>query len=379
MHLLKHVMGPCWPKNSCLIGRAQTLPLSSMAVRSFVASRPGRPARRSRTTSSKGYLRERKSRIDRIVDLVHAVTFAVWQALVVTPTAYVCAVFYALFLSRTSHRVILRLFLLLLIQGACIFLAIFAFFSFYHAWVPEVALAKDVWFNNTQVQNAFSGIFEASAFVPLHPGHADLPVWRQEPDVDLFLVDQPYDVSLELRVAVGEESNWLGNFMIDIELLSHNGTSLYESSRPALVVKEPWMLRWGSRLYRAISQPVFSEPIAPLQVVRVPLLREIVPYASATGRWSDPKFVRTRGYKATRAQVQLRCPSNGLLLEHATLRFNAYLTGLPYVYGTDPSYLMFHYPLFSFFVFLLLFSGIEFLVAGSLWLLALVYYSWQSP
>lgn len=120
-----------------------------MAVRSFVASRHGRPARRARPP--RGYARERKSRIYRIVDAVHAVLFAVWQALVVTPMTYVCAVFYALFLSRTSHRIVLRLFLLLLLQTACILLAILSFFSFYHAWVPEVALTKDVWFNHAYV------------------------------------------------------------------------------------------------------------------------------------------------------------------------------------------------------------------------------------
>ncbi|WFD20521.1 hypothetical protein MCAP1_002767 [Malassezia caprae] len=323
-----------------------------MAIRSFVASRPGRPARRART--SKGHLRERKSRINRIVDAVHAVLFAVWQALVVTPTAYVCAVFYALFLSRTSHRIVLRLFLLLLLQGACVLTAVLAFFSFYHAWVPEVALAKDVWFNYGE--NA------ANASVPLRPGHEDLPVWREEPEVDLFMVDQPYDVSLELRFDTDEETSWLGNFMVDLQLLNHNDTILYKSSRPGLCVIEPGILRWISRLYRVLTQPVLSEPLAPLQVVRVPLLREIVPYASASGRSDDPHFVRTRGYKATQANLKLRFRglSPIVSLEHATLRFHAYLTGLPYVYDSYHSYLMFHYPLFSFCLFLLLFSGIEF-------------------
>lgn len=220
----------------------------------------------------------------------------------------------------------------------------------------------------------------ANASVPLRPGHEDLPVWRQEPDVDLFMIDQPYDVSLELRFAT-DEMDWPGNFMIDIQLLNSDDKTLYKSLRPGLKVTEPSLLRWSSRLYRALTQPVFSEPIAPLQVVRVPLLREIVPYASASRRSGDPDFVRTRGYKATRANVELRYQGHGatLRLEHASLHFQAYLSGLPYVYHTDHSYLMFHYPLFSFCVFLLLFSGIEFVVAGSLWLLASVYYSLRTP
>ncbi|WFD23954.1 hypothetical protein MEQU1_002649 [Malassezia equina] len=337
-----------------------------MTARGFVASRPGRPVRRLRGAATRGAPRERRSHVYRIVDAVHAILLAMWQVFVVTPTAYMCAVLYALFLSRTSHRIVLRLILLLFIQGACIILAILAFFSFYHAWVPKVALSKDLWLDYT--------VSMPHTSVSLHPNQGDLPVWRQASDIDLFMIDQPYDVSLELRVPPTGHV-WTSNVMMDMSLFSQNNTLLYESSRSTLVVKEPYVIRWLSRLYRSLTQPVRGEPLAPLQVVRVPMLRHIVPYASATGRFDDPAFVRRRGYKATRALIQFRCPTQpcgpSLPVEHATLRFDAYLTGLPY--------LMFHYPLFSFGVFLLLFSGIEFVVAGSLWLLASVYFSWQAP
>lgn len=195
-------------------------------------------------------------------------------------------------------------------------------------------------------------------------------------------MDQPYDVSLELRVPVSSRNVWVGNFMVDMDLVSYNDTILYQSKRPALLVPEPRPLRWVSRLARAVWQPLRGEPMVPLQVVRVPLLRHIVPFASATGRLDDPESVRELGYKALRADIQLRLrhASESLLqVEHAVLRFDAFLTGIPCVCNDSHSYLMFHYPVFSFGVFLLCFSGVEFLVAGSLWLLAALYYSWCAP
>lgn len=306
-----------------------------MTARGIVASRPGRPVRRLRGAAARGAPRERKSRVYRIHDAVHAILLAMWQVFVVTPTAYMCAVLYALFLSRTSHRIVLRLLFLLLIQGVCILLAILAFFSFYHAWVPKVALSKDLWLDYTYVWIADPSAGAPHTSVSLHPYQVDLPVWRQASDVDLFLIDQPYDVSLELRVPTTEHV-WTSNVMMDMSLFSQNSTLLYESSRSTLVVREPYVVRWLSRLYRALTQPVRGEPLAPLQVVRVPMLRHIVPYASATGRFDDPALVRRRGYKATRAYIQFRCPTQpcgpSLPVEHATLRFDAYLTGLPYVF-----------------------------------------------
>ncbi|WFD27835.1 hypothetical protein MNAN1_002841 [Malassezia nana] len=338
-----------------------------MTARGPVASRPGYAARRhAHRALPKEKKHERTSRMERISDTVHAVLYGLWQAVVVTPTSYICALLYALFLSRTTNRVFLRAIMLLCLQGSCLVLSILAFFSFYHAWVPQVALTKEVWLDY--------GLPSPSASVLLEQGYGDSPAWRVEPEVDLFVMDQPYDVSLELRVPVSSRNVWVGNFMVDMDLIGYNDTILYQSKRPALLVPEPRPFRWVSRLARALWQPLRSEPMVPLQVVRVPLLRHIVPFASASGRLDDPESVRVLGYKAMRADIRLRlrhAAESLLQVEHAVLRFDAYLTGIPY--------LMFHYPVFSFGVFLLCFSGVEFLVAGSLWLLAALYYSWCAP
>ena len=99
-------------------------------------------------------------------------------------------------------------------------------------------------------------------------------------------------------------------------------------------------------------KPIFSEPVAPTQLVQVPLLRRIVPYASHAP--NAPVVFRQKGYLASHAIVRIGRASNVekntskqlenstytpvtlhpsvVQIEHATLCFNAFLSGASYVW-----------------------------------------------
>ena len=123
-----------------------------------------------------------------------ALVDAAWRACVVRPAARAAHVAYAVVGSPTSHRVVLRLAMLSALHVACVAMAVLAYIGFYHAWVPDAAVHKDV-----HLQFAHGGAPPA-AHVLLDGGDADVPVWQTEPSVPLFREGVAYDVALEMRV-----------------------------------------------------------------------------------------------------------------------------------------------------------------------------------
>ena len=126
----------------------------------------------------------------------------------------------------------------------CMGLALLAFGAFYYAWVPKVALSKDVWLQY--------GEGAPWADVRLDATPSDALVWQKEARQPMFDVDLPYDVSLDLRIPVNRVNVDMGNFMVDMSLRTHDGTVLYESHRPVLLVPDPLFLRWTSRMLSLI-------------------------------------------------------------------------------------------------------------------------------
>lgn len=61
-----------------------------------------------------------------------------------------------------------------------------------------------------------------------------------------------YDVSIQLHVPTSNTNFDIGNFMIDVELQTKNGTSILRSSRPSI-------LRYQSRTQRVMR--VFAKAI----------------------------------------------------------------------------------------------------------------------
>lgn len=66
--------------------------------------------------------------------------------------------------------------------------------------------------------------------------------------------EQVYDVSIQLHVPTSDINFDIGNFMIDIELQTKNGSSILKSSRPAI-------LRYQSRTQRVMRVFVKALPL----------------------------------------------------------------------------------------------------------------------
>jgi hypothetical protein len=64
--------------------------------------------------------------------------------------------------------------------------------------------------------------------------------------------DQVYDVSVQLKVPTSDINFGIGNFMIDVQLQTNNGSTIKRSSRPAI-------LRYQSRAQRIMR--VFAKAI----------------------------------------------------------------------------------------------------------------------
>ena len=83
------------------------------------------------------------SYLDVAIQTVWVYVRAIWRMLVQWPLEQCYRVTYAVFLSPTSHRIVLRMFMLCALHFTCMGLALLAFGAFYYAWVPKVALSKD--------------------------------------------------------------------------------------------------------------------------------------------------------------------------------------------------------------------------------------------
>ncbi|WFC96972.1 hypothetical protein MBRA1_003638 [Malassezia brasiliensis] len=311
--------------------------------RRLYPARPGRAARRGHERGDDAGVR------------AGALVDAAWRACVVRPAVRAARVAYAVVGSPTSHRVVLRLAMLSALHVACVAMAVLAYIGFYYAWVPDAAVHKDV-----HLQFAHGGA-APYAHVLLDGRDADVPVWQTEPSVPLFREGVVYDVALEMRVLLprGVQDSTCSAYpdaMVRLELAAGD-TPLYAASRAVLLVREPRVVRWGARLARTALRPFQREPVAPTQLVRVPLLRGITPWMPAP----------QGALLATRAALVVDMPR--VPVQHAVLRFDAHMTGL--------IYWMYHHALLSLAAFVLVFATIEFVVAGVLWGALAAYFSWR--
>ena len=123
--------------HSPAMGRSITPRPVSLANRpsnEVAAKRRGWVRRRSRDTPS---------HLGLVSQNVKTYIYAISRVTIVWPLLCIYRVAYALFLSRTSHRVILRILMLCGLHMTCMALALLAFGGFYYAWVPQVELSKD--------------------------------------------------------------------------------------------------------------------------------------------------------------------------------------------------------------------------------------------
>ncbi|KAG0789473.1 hypothetical protein G6F22_006697 [Rhizopus arrhizus] len=129
----------------------------------------------------------------------------------------------------------------------------------------------------------------------------------------LLATDQAYDVSVQLYVPTSDINFNLGNFMVQLDLLLHNGSLLTTSSRPAI-------LRYQSspqRILRVLAKvvPLIIGWTDESQGINVPLMKG---------------FIERKNQPVTHARITLSQPQ--LQLYKATLNIVADFHGLR---GTD--------------------------------------------
>ncbi|WFC97329.1 Type 2A phosphatase-associated protein 42 [Malassezia yamatoensis] len=318
----------------------------------------GRRRLRPTRVSSRARQRALERRQLQLAQRGETIVYAVYQAIVLRPAARIYGAIYNLVGSPTSHRIVLRLVMLTALHVACVGMAILAYAGFYHTWVPVATTQKDVYLQ-------YGSAYEPTppyASVLLDGGRADLPVWQTDPIQPLFHENFEYDVALEMRVLMPhntQNSMYIFSYsdaMVRLDLVSGE-TPIYHASRPMLLVAEPRIIRWLARIARVVYRPFQREPIVPTQKIRVPLLRRVTPWIKG----------RTRSIMATRANLMI--DTSDFQVQSAVLRFDAHISGFIYA--------MYHHPILSFGLFVLLFATIEFVVAGGLWTLLAVYFSYS--
>lgn len=165
--------------------------------------------------------RERRASSSWIDQIVMYLVLLV-DILVLRPLTLAQDTAYALVASPTSHRILIRTALLTGLHAACVGVALIAYGGFYYAWVPDVSVKKDVWLQYENGQG--TPLARPLASVLLDGGPSDLPVWQIEPTTPLFMENQEYDVSLEMRVLLTPKKQ---------PRTSHGShRQLYDQSRP---------------------------------------------------------------------------------------------------------------------------------------------------
>ncbi|EIE86648.1 hypothetical protein RO3G_11359 [Rhizopus delemar RA 99-880] len=128
-----------------------------------------------------------------------------------------------------------------------------AYVSFYRRYIPKRVHVEPIYFHYSKDA--------------LPQGHVYLPG-------HLLATDQAYDVSVQLYVPTSDINFNLGNFMVHLDLLLHNGSLLTTSSRPAI-------LRYQSnpqRILRVLAKvvPLIIGWMDESQSINVPLIKGFV-------------------------------------------------------------------------------------------------------
>ncbi|CEP09357.1 hypothetical protein [Parasitella parasitica] len=118
------------------------------------------------------------------------------------------------FASQTQRAVVNSLVVIIVV--AWIILTSFtAYLTFYQRYIPKAAHIEPIYFQYADIEQPRGKVYFSG------------------PDLSMPLrYDQAYDVSVQLHVAASDVNFDLGNFMVQVQLLTGNGTVLAESSRP---------------------------------------------------------------------------------------------------------------------------------------------------
>ncbi|KAI8048270.1 putative adipose-regulatory protein-domain-containing protein [Thamnidium elegans] len=143
--------------------------------------------------------------------------------------------FCKIFFAPAAQRTFVKTTIMSLTLSCIVATSIVAYILFYNQYIPPITHIQPIWFNYG-LQNA-----GPQAIVDILAGNSVA-----------LKHEQVYDVSIQLHVPTSDTNFDIGNFMIDIELQTKNGSSILRSSRPAI-------LRYQSRTQRVMR--VFAKAI----------------------------------------------------------------------------------------------------------------------
>ncbi|KAG1449177.1 hypothetical protein G6F46_000254 [Rhizopus delemar] len=222
-----------------------------------------------------------------------------------------------------AQRTFVKSFVVIVLVAWVLLTSFTAYVTFYQRYIPKNAHVEPIYFQyEKDIQpQGYVQFIQSNKHVPLRS-------------------DQAYDVSVQLYVPTSDINFNLGNFMIQVELLSQNGSVLAKSSRPTI-------LRYQSNTQRIIH--VFSKAIPLLfgwteesQYINVNLIEG---------------FIEKKNKPMTHARVTLS--THQLQLYEAHLSVVADFRGLRYY--------MYHKRITTAFVFMILFTVIELICASIAW------------
>ncbi|GAA5815002.1 hypothetical protein MFLAVUS_008506 [Mucor flavus] len=143
--------------------------------------------------------------------------------------------FCKIFFAPAAQRTFVKTTIMSLTLSCIVATSVVAYILFYNQYIPPISHVQPIWFNYG-LQNA-----GPQAIVDVLAGNSVA-----------LKHEQLYDVSIQLHVPTSDINFDIGNFMIDVELQTKNGSSILRSSRPAI-------LRYQSRTQRVMR--VFAKAI----------------------------------------------------------------------------------------------------------------------
>ncbi|KAI8341467.1 putative adipose-regulatory protein-domain-containing protein [Chlamydoabsidia padenii] len=239
-------------------------------------------------------------------------------------TAPVCRVVFA----PRAQRTIIKSTITLVVFGWILLTSIAAYFFFYQQYVPLTLHSQPIFFQYGPIdqrnQVAPKGIIDLTG------GYNKMPL-RHE---------QVYNVFLQLHVPTSDINFDLGNFMVDVELLSNDDLVVSQSSRPAILRYQSPAQRHLHVISKAL--PLLAGLTEESQVIIIPLIEN---------------YIEQKAHPVVRATITLSNPT--LQIYDAQFGIRADFRGLRYY--------MYHHRIPTATTFIVMFMLIELVFATMAW------------
>ncbi|KAI8645559.1 putative adipose-regulatory protein-domain-containing protein [Parasitella parasitica] len=226
-----------------------------------------------------------------------------------------CRVFFA----PAAQKTFIKTTVLIVTISWIIVTSVVAYIMFYNQYIPPITHVQPIWFRYKTLQGP-------TALVDIH----SMPL-RHE---------QLYDVSVQLHVPTSDTNFDIGNFMIDLDLNTQNGSTILHSSRPGI-------LRYQSQTQRIMR--VFAKAL--------PLLVGLTEESQVISIKLVDNFMELKSRSVDSISIAISDPR--IQIYDAKLMILANFKGLRYY--------MYYHSIITALAFVFTFASIEFIFATAAW------------